>query len=618
MSISGLLPDDIVDAHVDAEIAACLNLESPRSFFLFAGAGSGKTRSLVEALLHIRRTYGSQLRLKGQRVAVITYTNAACDEITRRIDFDPVIVVRTIHSFAWSVIEGFNKDIREWLRSELELDIRELRAAEAKGRAGTKASATRLSQITSKTARLQKLNTVKKFTYNPNGDNRSRDSLNHSEVIRLVSHFIQNKPVMQDILANGYPIILVDESQDTNKHLVDALFVLQQAHSSGFLVGLLGDMMQRIYSDGKEGLGTDLPVGWATPKKKLNHRSPKRIISLINKIRANVDHQSQQARADSAEGHVRMFVVRADTVDKPAAERVVAQNMAELTGDSEWNKPEGSKRLILEHRMAARRMGFLEMFAPLYDTDDFGTGLLDGTLSITRFFSHVVLPLVRQKDDKFAVTKIIRAVSPLLTVEKLRESEDQPKLLREVQSHLETLFNLWKDGADPSFAAILENVATSGLLPIPDSLQLSVFRNSNSIVMQEEDGSDSFAERAKAIDAFLATPFSQIEPYAAYVGGTAPFGTHQGVKGLEFPRVMVIMDDTEARGFLFKYEKLFGAAEDTSTASTRRLFYVTCSRAQKSLALVAYSNDPEKVRQYVLKEGWFSPNEVQVGLPNEP
>ena len=42
--------DGDIDGHVDAEIAACLNLTSPRSFFLFAGAGSGKTRSLVTAL----------------------------------------------------------------------------------------------------------------------------------------------------------------------------------------------------------------------------------------------------------------------------------------------------------------------------------------------------------------------------------------------------------------------------------------------------------------------------------------------------------------------------------------------------------------------------------------
>ena len=74
----------------------------------------------------------------------------------------------------------------------------------------------------------------------------------------------------------------------------------------------------------------------------------------------------------------------------------------------------------------------------------------------------------------------------------------------------------------------------------------------------------------------------------------------------------------EARGFLFSYEKLFGVKEktktdienelegkDTGIDRTRRLFYVTCSRVEKSLAIVAYSNNPEKVRKYVVNEGWF-------------
>ena len=123
----------------------------------------------------------------------------------------------------------------------------------------------------------------------------------------------------------------------------------------------------------------------------------------------------------------------------------------------------------------------------------------------------------------------------------------------------------------------------------------------------------------------MLTPFAQIEPYAAYVSGEAQFGTHQGVKGLEFPRVMVIIDDSEARGFLFSYDKLFGTKEKTKTDleheregketgidRTRRLFYVTCSRTQESLAIVAYSNDPEKVRTHVLSEGWFENGEVEV------
>ncbi|MEO1523464.1 MAG: UvrD-helicase domain-containing protein, partial [Cyanobacteria bacterium J06633_2] len=69
---------------VDDEIYSCLDLDSPKSFFLFAGAGSGKTRSLVEVLKRFRQNSIHRLRRNGQKVAVITYTNAACDEIKRR------------------------------------------------------------------------------------------------------------------------------------------------------------------------------------------------------------------------------------------------------------------------------------------------------------------------------------------------------------------------------------------------------------------------------------------------------------------------------------------------------------------------------------------------------
>lgn len=77
------------------------------------------------------------------------------------------------------------------------------------------------------------------------------------------------------------------------------------------------------------------------------------------------------------------------------------------------------------------------------------------------------------------------------------------------------------------------------------------------------------------------------------------------------------MDDVEARGFNFKYENLFGGkpAGDKTTENTRRLFYVTCSRAEKSLALVAYTPEPDRIRRFVLQENWFAPEEVFVGVP---
>jgi DNA helicase-2/ATP-dependent DNA helicase PcrA len=122
---------------------------------------------------------------------------------------------------------------------------------------------------------------------------------------------------------------------------------------------------------------------------------------------------------------------------------------------------------------------------------------------------------------------------------------------------------------------------------------------------------------------FLETPFKQVGLYEMYVSSRAPFDTHQGVKGREFDRVMVIMDDAEARGFMFGYEKLFGVKEPSATDiknvregketgkdRTRRLFYVTCSRAKKSLSLVAYTENPAAVKAHVLKLGWFEENEI--------
>ena len=107
--------------------------------------------------------------------------------------------------------------------------------------------------------------------------------------------------------------------------------------------------------------------------------------------------------------------------------------------------------------------------------------------------------------------------------------------------------------------------------------------------------------------------------------GQAAFDTHQGVKGLEFDRVMVIMDDADARGRWFSYEKLFGVlpetpvdvrnkreGKDTSIDRARRLFYVTCTRAKHSLAVLAYSEEPAKVKNTALSKGWFKEDEISI------
>jgi DNA helicase-2/ATP-dependent DNA helicase PcrA len=619
-----------IDDHVDQEIGACLNITAPRSFFLFAGAGSGKTRSLVKALDRLRRDHAAHLRLRGQKIGVITYTNAACDEIISRIRFDPLFEVRTIHSFAWVLIGGFDHDIREWLRVSLGEAIVELREEERRGRPGTQASRNRLAQIERKQQRLEGLSAVRKFVYSPTGDNRERDALNHSEVIKLCSTFLNEKSTMQRILVNQYPVLLIDESQDTNRELIEALIVVQASHGGRFCMGLLGDTMQRIYGEGKVQIEEALPHDWAKPKKSLNHRCPQRIVKLINKIRGAVDNHEQTARTDKEHGFIRFFILGSDVSDKASAEREARMRMAGITGDKDWGDELKCKTLILEHHMAARRMHFHEMFKPLYAFDDYRTGLLDGSLPAVRFFADQVLPLVKAETagDKFAVARIVKKLSPILYVETLRNASDQLQQLEKAKLAIQRLMSLVRSGK-ATFGDVLQSVFEVELFAIPESLSpfCVVSKIEDGAHEMTDDFDDQLSVRQKALAEFLATPFSQIEPYASYIKGEASFDTHQGVKGREFPRVMVIMDDEEARGFLFSYEKLFGAkrssradsdrhagGEETTVDRTRRLFYVTCSRARESLALVAYSDSPMSVRSHLLNSGWCDEEEIVMDL----
>ena len=197
--------DDLVDAQVNYEIAECLRLDAPRSFLLFAGAGSGKTRSLTEVLKPVLERERVRLRARQQQVGVITYTNAACLEIKGRLEFDPLVEVSTIHSFVWSQIGGLTADIKGWLAETLDEDITKLQDEERKGRAGTKVSVDRQRRIDSRTKRLEILRVIKKFTYNPDGDNIDRDALDHNEVIQIGSDFLTHKPLMQQLLVSKFP-----------------------------------------------------------------------------------------------------------------------------------------------------------------------------------------------------------------------------------------------------------------------------------------------------------------------------------------------------------------------------------------------------------------------------
>lgn len=621
--------DPSVDDHVDVEIAECLTAHAPRSFFLYAGAGSGKTRSLVNAVRHGKTSRGRQLALRGQQIAVITFTNAAAAEISGRLNFDPLVRVSTIHSFAWALIREFQEDIRNWVRVDLNATIAELQANTS--RVGTKKEAKRVQDLQRAQERISELDEVQRFTYNPTGENRGQEALNHSQVISLTADFLTTKPLLAKILVSRHPILFIDESQDTNKALLEAFMSVAAEHHGDFVLGLFGDTMQRIYTGGKKDIGESVPITWATPLKVMNHRSPERIVRLSNRIRAEVDDHHQAARYDRGEGIVRLFIASSDA-DVESVELAVAQQMAMITHDTGWSAPASSnrspteepavKRLILEHHMAAQRLGFSRLFSALNPLESEHQNFLDGSILGLQVFLKQVGPLIdaHTRNDQFGVARVVRENSPLMAKSVLEEAVQREGALRQIFDEcrvaVDQLTHLWDANAIPTLGDIATVLYATGLFPLASAVRTT-------LIAGELDDDDTVPEDIAAWRACLAVSFDELTHYAAYINDASPFATHQGVKGLEFPRVMVVVSDPEARGFTFSYEKLLGAksltktdvenqsaGKDTSLDRTRRLMYVTCSRATQSLAIVAYTHDPAAVRSFATDNEWFGADEI--------
>lgn len=111
-----------------ARVDACL--DAGRNFRLEAGAGAGKTYSLVAALKKLISERGRDLQRANQKVACITYTEVAREEIAQEIEQHAAILVETIHAFCWGFMSRFQKELRTLVA---ELDDRADKIAEAGG-----------------------------------------------------------------------------------------------------------------------------------------------------------------------------------------------------------------------------------------------------------------------------------------------------------------------------------------------------------------------------------------------------------------------------------------------------------------------------------------------------
>ena len=606
------------DTQADIDVRACLAAEPPRSFVMVAGAGSGKTTSLIKAIAHLADTKGRALRRAGRQIACITYTDVAVVEIAGDVGASPLFHISTIHSFLWSVIRPFHSDIVDWVKQRIEEKISERREHHDKPRTQEKTKVRLASEIAELEAELGSVSAIERFTYGT-GSDYAEGILGHDDILKLTPACVAAHPLLRQLVAARFPFIFVDESQDTNPQVVEALRHIAGEHPK-ICVGFFGDPMQKIYTTGAGAVA--LSDGWQEVTKPENFRCPTSVLSVINAIRAPgdglVQTRGRTRTVDGVEqpvvGSTNLFILPADD-QRTARLAAVRQWLANETDDVLWENdaPDGDVRLlILVHRMAALRLGFPNLYSALNDNKapaSFKEGLADGSSWPLRPFVNQILPLVAaaRANDPFTVMSIVREASPQLERERIK-GENVAAALAELRAASEKLVEMLANGSQATVRDVLSHVLSSELLRLDERYKPHL------AAQPAEDGVAGFTH----VQAFLGCGVSELWAWRRYVVEESPFATQHGIKGAQFERVLVVIDDEEAAYNLYSYGKYFGFAplSDTDEANiaageesvldrTRRLFYVCCSRAVKDLAVVVFAPDVANARAAIVAQSLF-------------
>ena len=632
---------DEPDTDADRQLRDYLAVGNRCGFVMVAGAGSGKTTSLIKALDYISHTFGPDLRKHGQQVACITYTEIAVGEIWGDVGNNPLFHVSTIHSFLWGLASPFQSDIGKWVRRRMEEKLVELRQEQANfgARVQQKTRDRNLRATERLERQLPQMNGVAGFNYGT-GSNYAEGILGHDDIIKMVPQLIQEKPLLTSVIAQKYPFVFVDESQDTVPAVVEALRAVAQRKEGIFCLGFFGDPMQKVYTSGTGEIV--LEPTWKKIEKPENFRCPSKVLAVINNIRAKGDGlQQTRGRHESIDGverpvvgTARCFVLPADN-GRPANLTRVREWLAHNDGNPEWTsdvKESGVRILVIEHRMAAVRLGFGQLHSAFKDgaPDKLFTSFREGKAWPLKPFRDVLLPLVDAftADRQFEVMTLLRKHSGRLEQDALRNAKEPGYILANIKQDVQRLVELMSSTSNATVRDVLLFANEAKLVQFDERLRdyvapMPAGASEPAAGVSEENEEDEAQKTATAMANYLACPANQIRGYDDYQKDLSRYSTQQGVKGAQFARVIVVLDDDESNQFLFSYDKLLGLKAPSKTdienqnngqesvfERTRRLLYVCCSRATHDLAVVLYTQKVEEAAALIRAFGLFDSLDV--------
>lgn len=539
-----LIDKNIIDTFVEG-----------KNFKVEAGAGSGKTYSLMKVLKWIQNNKLNEYVRKGQKIACITYTNAAVNVICERLGNENNIIPCTIHSFVWSVIKKFQKEIckividNKFYPDDLNLEINPINKVE--------------------------------YTLGVKYYDNGILYLFHNDVINLFT-ILLDREKFRNILASQYPVILIDEYQDANDEIVKKFIEYFIEKETGIQFGFFGDSWQTIYKNNKA-VGEINNTKIVSINKTVNFRCSPKIVKCLNNIRTDLCQESAVEDSDSLIKiiHCNDYngVRRTDgqfSGDLPIEEiQTRVENVIKKLDLN--NSDENLKVLMLTHKVLSNQQSYQKVL------DIFGDGFKNIDDKIIKFLYETVYPLIKALNSENAKSLYeVLGISRLPVMsksDKLKWKELNQKLNDATKGNLYNVINVLYD---------------SKMVPLSDEIVdfYQVFTSEPEKIYiknntYQDIGSITYQEYKRAIEFLM--PDSN-------------YSTDHGVKGEEYDNILFVI----GKGWnLYNFDKYLPMTDEDININkdayerNRNLFYVGCSRAKKKLVLLITTKVDDKFMKYL-------------------
>lgn len=511
------------------------------NFKVEAGAGSGKTYSLMKVLAWIKENNFLKYIKKGQKIACITYTNAAVNVIKERLGEDTFIIPCTIHSFAWDVIKKYQKELIGFI-----LD----------------------NDMLPKDFDIEK-DIIKKVSYELGVKYFDNGVLYlfHNDVIELFSHML-NCYKFRIMLVSQYPVIFIDEYQDANEEIINQFvkYFIDGKSLPSIQFGFFGDSWQTIYKTNKA-VGKIENENIFDINKIVNFRSCPEIIKCLNKIRPDL---KQESALEDGDGLVK--VVHCN--DYTGLRRTDRNFVGDLPPEEikkrlnciikQFDNDSPPKVLMLTHKILANQQDYSNIY------DKFGSGFKDNDDKLINFVASVLEPIIvsLSKNDVKGLYETLGASRPPVL------SQKHKLMWKKLNNTIQRSNNL-------TIFEMLKIIYESKIVPMSDDI-INIYESMINNPLEKYNNKATYEQISNI-------KYIEFEKAVTFLRPDSIFSTDHGVKGEEYDNVIFVI----GKGWnLYDFENMLVMDENTRKQKVdayernRNLFYVGCSRPRKKLILL--------------------------------